>query len=167
MKNSTLKYIFIFLGSVLAGVIILVSAFFLLISVVFNFTPDGNFRTSSGIVELNNRQIQRLEDIYGMRLPESVEVVNGIRIPAFQDSRTHIWFDIAEEDFETIFLDGFWDEPKLRNNPFSAGYIEFTAIGRVWYIGDEGGIAGVNYSYPENGMIHIHFWARRNLIGIR
>jgi len=58
--------------------------------------------------ELTPRMIEKLENSYGMRLPESTEFIKGVSMPAFQDPTTQLWFNVAEEDFESIFIGDIW-----------------------------------------------------------
>lgn len=103
------------------------------------------------ITKLTAPMTVKLEEIYGIQLPETVEFKKGEYHPALHDSTMYLWFDVAEKDFEIMFMEGFWkDDQSIYYNDSDAGFsvsgTKYSASLRYTYI---------KYSYPENGRISV------------
>jgi hypothetical protein len=101
------------------------------------------------ITKLTPSLTENLEETYCIRLPESTEFVKGIYQPAFQDSTIRLWLDIAEEDFESIFIGDFWSE--LPSYSWSDSQEGFQVAGSKDSV-----YGGILYSYPENGRVSLY-----------
>lgn len=101
------------------------------------------------ITELSPSLKENLEDIYFIRLPKSTEFIEGIYQPAFQDPTMQLWFDVAEEDFESIFIGDFWSEPPTTSSGDSQeGFSIAGSKDSIYCV--------ILHSHPENGRISLY-----------
>jgi hypothetical protein len=94
---------------------------------------------------------EELEEIYGIQLPETVEFKKGEYHPALHDPTLYLWFNVAEKDFGSMFMEGFWSDykPIIYSDSkagFSVSGTKYSENLRYTYI---------KYSYPESGRISI------------
>ena len=152
MKKSLIKF----------GVIVI--AVTLAFLAVFYFLKPRHpfFYREKEFTELTPHMIEQFENdrVFRFYFPESTEFIKGKFSPKkyHYSKGTELWFNVAEEDFESIFVEHFhgWheDEYYMSNYDKRAG---FQCVGRRLSSNADYNYAEIYYSYPENGTIKIYF----------
>lgn len=143
LKNKILSTI----ALILSVILFFIGSISLLATGFVNFIPY--IYKATEITKLTPSLTENLEETYCIQLPENTEFVKGIYQPAFQDPTIRLWFNVSEEDFESVFIGDFWSESP------SASWGDSQEGFRI--AGSKDSIYGeMLYSYSENGRVSLY-----------